>query len=254
MTLVRKEDRDGVAILTLDRPRANAFSPELVADLRTALLSSRDARAVVLASSQRIFSGGWDLPTIVSFDRPAMTEFVDAYTNVIRDVFTHPAPVVAALPGHAIAGGIILAMAADERIAAEGESLFGLSEVNLGVPLPRALFEVFRHQLGPRRAERLTASAVNMDLEGALDAGFVDEIVPAADLAERAFERARTLGEPLRAAVIESRRYARADALARFDAARRGDPFLDFWFAPDARARIGALVDRLTKKAAAAGR
>ena len=254
MSLVRTDARDGVAIVTLDRPRANAFSPELVADLRSALIAARDARAVVLASSQRIFSGGWDLPTIVAFDRPAMSEFVDAYTSLIRDVFAHPVPVVAALPGHAIAGGIILAMAADERIAAEGESLFGLSEVNLGVPLPRALYEVFRHQLGPRRAERLAASAVNMDLETALETGFVDEIVPADDLGERAFERARILGEPLRTAVAEARRYAREEALARFDAARRGDPFLDFWFAAEARTRIGALVDRLTKKAAAAGR
>jgi enoyl-CoA hydratase len=254
MTLARMDERDGVAIITLDRPRANAFSPELVADLRSAFVESRGARAVVLGSSQRIFSGGWDLPTIVHFDRPRMAEFVDAYTALIRDVFTHAVPVVAALPGHAIAGGMILAMAADERIAAEGESRFGLSEVNLGVPLPRALYEVFRHQLGPREAERLAASAVNLGLESALDLGFVDRIVPAVDLAEQAFERARTLGEPPKAAVSESRRYAREEAVARFDAARRGDPFLDFWFAPDARARVQALVDKLTQKASAASR
>jgi len=254
MTLARMDDRDGVAIVTLDRPRANAFSPELVADLRSAFIESRGARAVVMASSQRIFSGGWDLPTIVSFDRKAMAEFVDAYTVLIREVFTHPVPVVAALPGHAIAGGLILAMAADERIAAEGEPRFGLSEVNLGVPLPRAFHEVFRHQLGAREAERLAASAVNLDLESALDLGLLDRIVPAEDLAEQAFERARSLGEPLRAAVSESRRYAREEAVARFDAARRGDPFLDFWFAPDARARVQALVDQLARKASAASR
>lgn len=248
MTLVRIESRDGVAILTLDRPRANAFSPELVADLRAALVKSRDARGVVLASSQRIFSGGWDLPTIVSFDRPRMTEFVAAYTDLIREVFTHPSPVVAALPGHAIAGGIILAMAADERIAAEGEPLFGLSEVNLGVPLPRALFEVFRHQLGARGAERMAASAVNLTLDAALEAGVVDRVVAANDLDEEAFERARVLGEPLRTATGEARRYAREETVARFDAARRGDPFLDFWFAPEARSRIEALVEKLASR------
>jgi enoyl-CoA hydratase/carnithine racemase len=248
MTLVRTEDRDGVAILTLDRPRANAFSPELVADLRGALVKSRGARAVVLASSQRIFSGGWDLPTIVSFDRRSMTEFVAAYTDVIRDVFTHPSPVVAALPGHAIAGGIILAMAADERIAAEGEAVFGLSEVNLGVPLPRALYEIFRFQLGDRGAERVAATADNLPLDAALEAGIVDRVVAAADLGEQAFERARILGEPLKAAIAEQRRFAREGAVARFDAGRRNDPFLDFWFAPEARARIEGLVEKLASR------
>lgn len=248
MTLVRTEDRDGVAILTLDRPRANAFSPELVSDLRSALVKSRDAKAVVLASSQRIFSGGWDLPTIVSFDRPRMTEFVGSYTDLIREVFTHPTPVVAALPGHAIAGGIILAMATDERIAAEGESVFGLSEVNLGVPLPRALYEIFRFQLGDRGADRVASTADNLPLDAALEARMIDRVVAAADLSEQAFERARILGEPLRAALAEQRRFAREAAVARFDAVRRNDPFLDFWFAPDARTRIEALVEKLASK------
>jgi enoyl-CoA hydratase len=250
MSLVRTESFDGIAVLTLDRPRANAFDADLVEDLRAAIreCASARARAVVLASSQKIFSGGWDLPTLISFDRRAMAEFVEAYTGLIREVFGFPAPVVAALPGHAIAGGFILAMAADERIAAEGESLFGLSEVALGVPLPRAFFEIFRQQLGKRAAERLAATAENVPLARALASGLVDRIVPAPDLLAAAIERARALGAPLPSATAEVRRWSRAEALARFDDASEGDPFLDFWFAPDARERIGALVDRLTKK------
>jgi enoyl-CoA hydratase/carnithine racemase len=248
MSVVRTQDRDGVAILTLDRPRANAFSPELVADLREALAANQGARAVVLASSQRIFSGGWDLPAIASFDRARMSDFVGAYTDLIRQVFTHPVPVVAALPGHAIAGGLILAAAADERIAAEGETLLGLSEVNLGVPLPRALYEVFRHLLGDHGAERLAATAENLPVDSALEEGLVDRVVAAADLDETAFERARILGEPLKAATSEARRYARENAVVRFDAGRRGDPFLDHWFSPEAQTRIQGLADKLTKK------
>lgn len=248
MSLVRMERREGVAIVTLDRPRANAFDPELVAHIRTALSGRGDARAVVLASSQKIFSGGWDLPTIVAFDRARMADFVREYTALIRDVFTLDVPVVAALPGHAIAGGLILAAAADERIAAEGESLVGLSEVALGVPLPRALFEIFRFLLGVRGAERLAASAENVPLSKAIAIGLVDRAVPAADLGERAFERARALGEPLEEATAEVKRWARQEAVSRFDAARSEDPFLDFWFAAPARSRIGTLVEKLTRK------
>ncbi len=249
MSLVLAERRDGgVALLTLDRPRANAFSPELVGDLSAAIRDHGDARAIVLASSQKMFSGGWDLPTIVHFDRPEMTRFLSSYTGLIRQIFAHGAPVIAALGGHAIAGGLILAAAADERIAADGEATLGLSEVVLGVPLPRPLFDFFRWLLGDRGAERLAAAGENLPVDRAAALGLVDEIVPAADLLDRALERARTLGERPRAAHAEIKRRAREEALARFDAAGDGDPFLDAWFAPEGRSRIAALVEKLTTK------
>ncbi|MEO8432138.1 MAG: enoyl-CoA hydratase/isomerase family protein [Acidobacteriota bacterium] len=249
MSLVLSEARDGgVALLTLDRPRANAFSPELVHDLSAAIGDHAGARAIVLASSQKIFSGGWDLPTIAPFDRAGMARFLSDYTALVRQVFAHGAPVIAALGGHAIAGGLILAAAADERIAAEGETTLGLSEVVLGVPLPRPLFEVFRFLLGDRGAERLAAAGENLPASRAAGIGLVDEIVPAADLLPRALDRARVLGERPREAHAEIKRRSREEALSRFDDSAEGDPFLDVWFAPGARARVAALVEKLTKK------
>lgn len=249
MTLVASEARDGgVALLTLDRPRANAFTPELVDDLSAAFDAHRGARAIVLASSQKIFSAGWDLPTIVHFDRAGMKRFLASYSGLVRRIFAHDAPVIAAIGGHAIAGGLILAAAADERIAAaEGTSL-GLSEVVLGVPLPRPLFEMFRWLLGERGAERLAAAGENLLPAQAAALGLVDEVVPQADVLDRALARARTLGERPRAAHGEIKRRSREEALARFDAGEDGDPFLDTWFAPEARSRISALVEKLTKK------
>ena len=91
-----------------------------------------------------------------------MARFLSSYTGLVRQLFAHGAPVIAALGGHAIAGGLILAAAADERIAAEGEGLLGLSEVALAVPIPRPLFEIFRYLLGDRGAERLAASGENL--------------------------------------------------------------------------------------------
>ena len=138
MSLVQTEVRDEVAIVTLDRPKANAFSPELVAELSEALAAQDAARAVVLASSlPGMFSAGWDLPRIVDADRPAMEEFVAAYCDLVRQLFVFGPPLVAALPGHAIAGGLIVAMGADERIAAKGKGKLGLSEVILGVSVPQ---------------------------------------------------------------------------------------------------------------------
>jgi len=236
--------------VTLDRPRANAIGPVLVAELRAALAGHAGARALVLtSSSQTIFSAGWDLPIVSGFGRSEMERFLAEFTALLRELFTFEGPLVAALPGHAIAGGLILASAADERIAAEGNGEFGLSEVALGVPIPRAAYEIFHHLLGDRGAERLAAAGDNVSGMQALESGLLDRVVPAADLLEASLDRARQLAGRSRAAYAEIKRRARAETLARFDRAGAEDPFLDFWFADDARRRIEALVARLTKKA-----
>ena len=250
MSLVSVQDRDGVAVVALDRPPANAFSAELVAELTGALESRMSARAVVLTSvNPKIFSGGWDLTRVSVLARPEMERFFEDYCDLIRRIFTFPAPIVAALPGHAIAGGMIVAAAADERFVAEGPARLGLSEVALGVPLPACCLELFRFVLGSRGMERLTASAENVDVAGALAIGLADRAVPAAGLADAAFQRASALARGSPPAYAETKRRAREEALVRFDAARLDDPFLDYWFSPDARSRISTLLDGLQKKA-----
>ncbi len=247
--LVRVETRDEIAILTLDRPKANAFSPELVAELSAALSAQSKARGIVLASAlPGIFSAGWDLPFLVDRGRKAMEEFVSAYCDLVRQIFVMGPPVVAALPGHAIAGGLIVAMAADERIAAEGKGKFGLSEVVLGVPVPRCLMEPFRHVLGARHMERLAATGENVSAAEALAIGLVDCAVPAGELSDRSVERARVLAGLSGPAYAAIKLRSRAAAIARFDQARDHDPFLDFWFSEDARLRIRDMVARLKSR------
>jgi enoyl-CoA hydratase len=216
--------------------------------LRSALAEHAGAAALVLASSQKLFSAGWDLPVVSGFDRREMEGFLAEFTALMRELFTFDAPVVAALPGHAIAGGLILTAAADERIAAEGDGEFGLSEVALGVPIPRACYEIFRHLLGDRGAERLAAAGDNVSGARALETGLLDRLVPAADLLDAALDRARQLAGRSRSAYAEIKRRGRAETVARFDRARTDDPFLAFWFSDEARRRIEGLVARLTKK------
>ena len=194
LSLVRSERRDGTALLTLDRPGANAFSPDLVSDLSDALSDASDAGAVVLASSNpRIFSAGWDLTVIVRFGRVEMAAFVQAYCDLIRQMFVFERPLIAALSGHAIAGGLIVAAAADERVLAEGKGELGLSEVLLGVPVPQCALEIFRYLIGPRATERLAATGENVGGTRALEIGLVDRLAPAESVTDVAIERARLL-------------------------------------------------------------
>lgn len=249
MSVIRVDNRDdGIAVVTLDRPRANAIDSNFLDELHSAIRKVAGARALVLASSQPIFSAGWDLLSIRNRNREEMGVFLSEFCDLVREIFTFEAPVVAALPGHAVAGGLILAATADERFAADGDGLFGLSEVPLGVPLPRPLLEVFRHLLGTRGAERLAAAGDNVPVGRALEIGLVDRVVPPAELLEATIDRARQLCGRSRPAYAAVKLEARSEALERFDRARRDDPFLDFWFSPEAQRRIAALVDRLTKK------
>jgi enoyl-CoA hydratase/carnithine racemase len=246
VSFVSIETRDEIAILTLNRPKANAFSPELVAELSGALAGQAKARGVVLASGlPGMFSAGWDLPLLVGRDRRGMEQFVAAYCDLVRQIFVFGPPVVAALPGHAIAGGLIAAMAADERIAADGKGKFGLSEVILGVSVPACLMEPFRHVVGARHMERLAATGENIAVDRALAIGLVDQVVVAGELLDRAVERARFLAGLSAAAYSAIKVRSRAAAIARFDQVRNNDPFLDFWFSEDARFRLKDMVARL---------
>jgi enoyl-CoA hydratase/carnithine racemase len=246
---VTVEVRDEIVVLTLDRPKANAFNPELVAALSSALAANAKARGVVLASSTPgIFSAGWDLPFLVDKNRAEMETFVSSYCDLVRRLFVFGPPVVAALPGHAIAGGLIFAMAADERIAAQGRGKFGLSEVILGVSVPACLMEPFRHVVGARHMERLASTGENFEPDAALALGLIDALVPAEELLDRAVARARFLGGLSGAAYAAIKLRSRAAAIARFDQARDHDPFLDFWFSEDARFRVRDMVARLKSK------
>jgi enoyl-CoA hydratase len=246
VTALSIEVRNEVAVFTLNRPKANALDSGLIAEISSAFASHTTARAVVLASAlPGLFSAGWDLPLLVDSDRKAMQEFLGRFCDLVREIFVFGPPVVAALSGHAIAGGLILAMAADERIAAEGKGKVGLSEVILGVPVPACCLEVFRHAIGARAMERLAATGENLAVDRALAAGLVDRIAPAEELLDRAVERARILAGLSAAAYASIKLRTRAAAIARFDQARERDPFLDFWFSQDARFRIKDMVARL---------
>lgn len=249
MNFLRFELSGDIAVVTLDRPKANAFTPEFIDELRGAVREAADSRGMVLASAlPTIFSGGWDLPFLVSRSEEELAAHVDSFCALVRDIFVFGGPVIAALPGHAIAGGLIVAAAADERIAAEGVGEFGLSEVALGVPVPASCLEIFRHVLGPRAMERLAVTGENLSLERAIEIGLVDRAVPGEELLDRALERAKTLASRSPIAHAEIKRRARASALARFDQAGLGDPFLKYWASADAQKRIHALVERLTTK------
>jgi enoyl-CoA hydratase len=179
--------------------------------------------------------------------------FLRALTGSFLTLFDHPAPVVAAINGHAVAGGCILALACDRRIAAAGDYGIGVPELRVGVPFPVIALEIVRHGApgGHFRDELVYQGEVVPPAE-ALARGLVDEIVPAGELLERAVAAARRLGAIPHAAFAGTKRALRAPALERYRlAAAAADPeIVEAWCSPEVRAAVAAHVERTLGKRA----
>ena len=210
-------------MVTMDRPPANALAPgflaegaELMEDLR-----ADPPSAVVLTGSHGFFSGGVDLKLVPTLDEEQAREMVAGINRLFIDWYSFPRPVVAAVNGHAVAGGAILALCADRRIGA-ADATYGLTELRVGVPYPAAAIACVRAELAPEAARRLVLEAELIDGEAALGHGLVDELLPADAVLDRAREVAaglaelptgayETVKEQLRGPVIEAMRVGAAD-------------------------------------------
>jgi enoyl-CoA hydratase len=251
MPIVRTMD-EGVAVLSLELGRGNAINYAFIDALRAELdeLEREEARAVVLTAKGRVFSSGLDLVAIYDYDREQMGRFVDAFDGMFQRVFSFSQPVVAAINGHALAGGCILAMAADFRLMQPGSFQIGLIEVALGIPFPAATFEIGRHATPAAAAPAVFLAGARLSPEEAVASGLVHRLAGEKGLVADAVEVARRFvaGGP------EAVRHTKADLLApvlsRIEATRtaRRERFLNLWFANEARTRIGALRESLLRK------
>src|SRR5262249_44723026 len=139
--------RDGLAEIRLACGKANALNPRSLAALAGALAEARqsDAAGVVLTGYDGFFSAGLDLVQSYALEPAAMDAFMRGFDHVMLEVFAFPAPVVAAVNGHAVAGGCILALACDARVTVERSIAIGLNEIRLGVPFPASALEIARY-------------------------------------------------------------------------------------------------------------
>lgn len=187
--MIETAHHDGIALLTLDHGPVNALDLELLTAVPETLAAVGDARAVVLTGSGRSFSAGVDLKRIV--DGPRYVEaFLPALSRAVLALFDHPKPVVAAVNGHALAGGCVLAAACDLRLMSGGT--IGLTELAAGVPFPTVPLEVMRHAVGPA-LEPMVLEARRLTPDQAAAIGLVHEIVEPGQLLTAALRRADAL-------------------------------------------------------------
>ena len=250
--MIELTDRDGVAILQMADGKANTMSIEscdaLIARFEEIRLSP--ARAVVMTGTGTIFSAGVDLLRLLDGGRPYIRKFLPALSTMLATVFSHPKPVVAAINGHAIAGGCVLACAADRRLMVRNAGRIGVTELLVGVPFPAAAMEIMRCATAPQHLEGVIFGAVTYAPADAVARGLVHELVDAEGLLDRAIAAARRLAALPPTAFTLTKRQTRQAALERLESVGRAvDAAVEeIWTAPETLERIRDYVVRTLGK------
>ena len=252
MLIERQPAAPGVSLLTLNRPPANALSPDLLAALDEAVReTAKDGtRAVVLTGRPGLFSAGLDVPMLLTLDKASMLAFWKTFFGVLRTLALSPVPVGVAISGHSPAGGTVLSLFADYRIAAAGDFRLGLNEVEVGLPMPPIVFHAFRRLIGARAAELYAVDGSLISPDEALACGLVDAVVPPDDVVDYAVARARKLAALPAGALSATRELARADLAGLFEGLDE-DAYAymnEVWFGAETQTAMRALVARLVER------
>lgn len=246
---VREVER--VRVVTLDHG-ANAIDEPLMDALEEELegLASASAPALVLASAHpTVFCPGLDLKKLDGRPRETVRAVMVRYLALLRRLATYPGPAVAALAGHAIGGGCLLAMACDRRVMARARARIGLSEINLGIPVPAGAVAMLLALFPTRSVEQLVLEGDGLGGERALELGLVERLADGEAVVDDACRLAAHLGSRPAEAFTAAKGFLRhglGDAMAERDASEL-ERFLDRWFDPDTQDRVGAMLAQMRR-------
>lgn len=247
--VVKHDESRGIHRLIMDHG-PNALDPPLMAALRDHLseLAENGAPAVVLATSHAtVFCPGWNLKLLADADREAVGDFLRDFNALIIDLFSYPGPTAAAISGHSVAAGCLLSLCCDLRVMATGQARQGLSELNLGVPVPATSLRMMRARLSSPAVDDLVFRGEGCTATRARELGIVHRTAATADtLAVTELELGKLAGRPRRA-FVESKKFLLADV---WEAMRKGSPkedaaFLDCWYEDETRERIAGVASQL---------
>lgn len=250
--MIEIQEHGALRELRLARPPVNALNYEMVCALRAALAQAGADRkdGIILSGRPGMFSAGLDLKDLLTLSREDMRQFWLAFFGLLQDLAGSPCPVVAAITGHSPAGGAVLALFCDRRIAAQGEFKMGLNEVQVGLVVPWPIQAAFVRLLGARQAEQLLVAGALVNPDAALAAGFVDEVVAADAVIERAVKWLEQMAALPRHAMLQTRRFLRAEYAKPFASVRDDDveAMLDGWFSAATQRNLRAVLERLASK------
>lgn len=210
MNAVQVSIIDSVAVVRIDDGKANALSHTVIEQLHGALdLADAQASAVCFIGREGKLCAGFDL-SVMTAGADATRNLVRAGGDLLMRIYGHPQPTVVACTGHALAAGALFLLACDTRIGVQGPSKIGLNETAIGMGLPAYAVELARDRLSKRHFTAAALQARIFDPAGAVEAGYLDQLVAADQLETTAVAHAAQLGGYRRAAYSLTKQQSRA--------------------------------------------
>lgn len=254
--MLNRHTHNTVLELNMARPPVNALNAELVHALHTQIDSALadGFEAIVISGQAEIFSAGLDVPELLSFKRPEMTEFWIEFMSLLRCIALSPIPIVAAITGHSPAGGAVIALPCDYRIMAQGSKKgpykIGLNEVQVGLVVPPIIYTSLVHLTGTRIAAQLVVEGALIDADAALACGLVDELEETKDVVATALHWCQKHLALPRQAMLKTRAMTRQPLIDAYSADDyfKVEGFVDHWFHDSTQTVLQMLVEQLGKR------
>jgi Delta3-Delta2-enoyl-CoA isomerase len=249
MAFVQLTVEEGIAEVRLERGKVNALNEAVVDELDRCfreLAEDAGVRGILLTGTGKFFSFGFDIPDFMGAAKAEFTAYLDKFTALYRDLFIHPKPVVAAINGHAVAGGCMLATACDARVMVRDNAKIGLNEIGFGSSLFAGSVALLRFWVGERRAQEVIYGGALHTAEQAVALGLVDVTVDAAALQGEARRRLAELAAKSPTAFRAIKRILRQpilDEIQRREAASVRE-FADIWYSPEIRRALEKITIR----------
>ena len=187
-----------IATVTLSRGKVNALNEPMVEEITKSfedLAIDNEVRSIIFTGSGKFFSFGFDVPEFLSYPKNDFIKYLEKFTNLYTYVFHFPKPIVAALNGHTIAGGCMLATACDFRLMVTGKAKISLNEITFGSPVLAGSVEMLRYCVGSRNAQSILYSGAMYSAEEAIQLGLVDQVSSEDALTEDARKVAQELAQ-----------------------------------------------------------
>jgi Delta3-Delta2-enoyl-CoA isomerase len=247
MNFVRISRQDGIATVTLARGKVNALNEAMIDEIKETLdgLEPEEGiKAIIITGQGKFFSFGFDVPEFLDYAKEDFTRYLTKFSDLLTGLFLFPKPVVAALNGHTIAGGCMLAVACDSRIMLAGRTKISLNEITFGSSVLTSTVEMLTNATGAKNAEYILKTGAMFSAEEARGLGLIDAVASAADLPEAARARAWELGHKdpaafasvktlLRRPRVESIRQQEAESIREF---------VDIWYSESTREKLRGIT------------
>ncbi|HIA47756.1 MAG TPA: enoyl-CoA hydratase/isomerase family protein [Candidatus Hydrogenedentes bacterium] len=254
MNTIEIEFKEHVAVVRFNRPKANAINMDMVNNVRDTFLKlaeSNTVDGVILTSKGSIFSAGLDVVELYDYDEDKMIQFWESFGRMLSELVAFPKPLIAAINGHAPAGGCVFALCCDHRIMAYGKGKIGLNEVSVGVVVPEPIIEIARFAVGNHKASQMLFNGLLLNAGDAQDFGLIDEACKEEELMLWAETKLKKWMDMPREPWKRAKHSINRPLLEKLRAFTLEEAFgntLNSWWEAENRTQVGKLVKKLSGK------